>query len=212
MDHYALDVQTRDVSQRAALVRREKMIPAVVYGHSFDNVHLQMDYQTFRRTFEKATFSTIIDLSVDGKDTVPVLVHEVQYHPVTDEIVHVDFYKVNMNEKVTTNITVELVGESEAVKMGAVLNINKQDVEVSCLPADLVHSIEVDISSLVEIGDTIRIADITLPKGIEILDGDEEPVVSAIEEKVEEEEEETTGEEIIEGEEAAEGGDEEKSE
>jgi large subunit ribosomal protein L25 len=215
MDQYALDVQTRDVSQRAALVRREKMIPAVVYGHNFENAHLQMDYQTFRRTFEKATYSTIINLAVDKKDAVPVLVHDVQYHPVSDEIVHVDFYKVNMNEKVTTNIAIEYVGVSEAVKMGAVLNINKQDVEVSCLPADLVHNIEVDISALTEIGDTIRVSDIIVPSGIEILNGEDEPLVSAIEEKIVEEEEVVEGENLegAEGEggeggegEAAEGG------
>lgn len=187
MDQYALDVQARDTAQRAAVVRRNKMIPAVVYGHGFDNLHLQMDYQTFRRTFEKATFSTIINLSLDGKDAIPVLVHDVQYHPVTDEIVHVDFYKVNMNEKVTTHIALEFVGESEAVKLGALLNTAKQDVEVSCLPTALVHNIEVDIAPLAEVGDTIRVGDIVAPEGVEILDNPEEPVVSAIEPKVSEE-------------------------
>lgn len=215
MDQYALDVQTRDLSQRAALIRREKLIPAVVYGHNFENAHLQMDYQTFRRIFEKATYSTIINLAVDGANTVPVLVHQVQYHPVTDEIVHVDFYKVNMNEKVTTHIALEFIGESNAVKLGALLNTNKQEVEVSCLPSDLVHNIEVDLTPLAEIGDIIRVADIIVPEGIEILDGEEEPVVSAIEAKVVEEEEPTediiVGEAGAEGEEGAEGG-EEKSE
>ncbi|MDP2691418.1 MAG: 50S ribosomal protein L25 [bacterium] len=187
MDNIALTAQSRPTDLRARDLRRKKLIPAVVYGQGFENLHLQMDYQTFRRAFEKATYSTIVSLDVKGAKAVPVLVHDVQYHPVTDDIVHVDFYAVRMDKKVTTHIALEFVGASEAVKQGALLNINKHEVEVTCLPGDLVHSIEVDISPLVEVGDIIRIEDIVVPKGIEILDHADEPVVSAMELKVVEE-------------------------
>lgn len=187
MEKVDLAVQPRDMSQRAAVIRRERTIPAVVYGHGIENLHIKMDYQTFRRLFEQATYSTIITLNVEGGESLPVLVHQVQYHPVSDEIVHVDFYKVNMNEKVSTHISLEFVGESDAIKQGALLNTTKHEVEVSCLPADLVHHIEVDISVLKEVGDTIRVGDVTAPQGIEILDNEEDPIVSAIEPKVAEE-------------------------
>lgn len=205
MEKIALAVNPRSTEEKAKWLRREKLIPAEVYGHGFENQHLKIDYQTFRRVFEQATYSTIITLEIEGGQEVPVLVHDVQYHPVTDDIVHIDFYAVRMDEKVTTHIALDFVGESAAVRLGAMLSTNKHDLEVSCLPADLVHNIAVDISVLENVGDTIRVSDIKVPQGIEILDAVEAPVVSAIEPKVIEEEE-PEAEEAAEGEEAGEAG------
>jgi large subunit ribosomal protein L25 len=187
MQKIELPVLVRQTEERAKTLREGKMVPGVVYGHGFQNVHLKMDYQTFRRVFETATFSTLVTLDIDGKQQVPVLIHEVQYDPVTDLITHVDFYAVRMDEKVTTHIAFEFVGASEAVKLGAVLNTNKHQVEVSALPGDLVHTIPVDLTKLEKIGDIIRIKDIVPPKGVEILANPEEPIVSAIELKIIEE-------------------------
>jgi large subunit ribosomal protein L25 len=164
-----------------------KMIPAVVYGHGFETIALKLDYQTFRRAFEQATYSTIVTLNIDDQNQVPVLIHEVQYNPVTDDIIHVDFYAVRMDEKVKTHIAFEFIGVSEAIKLGALMNVTKHEVEVSALPGDLVHTIPVDISTLEKIGDIIRIGQITAPKGVTFLAGAEEPVVSAIELRVIEE-------------------------
>jgi len=186
MEKIALAVLPRSTDDRADRIRKNKMIPGVVYGHGFTNAHVKVDYQTFRRTFEQATYSTLVNLHIDGKD-VPVLIHEVQYDPVSDNIIHVDFHAVRMDEKVETHIALEFVGESEAVRKGAVLNTVKHEVMVSCLPGDLVHSIPVDISSLKEIGDIIRIADIQAPKGVEILASPEDAVISAVELRVVEE-------------------------
>lgn len=192
MEKIQLPVTSRDTSARPAVLRREKQIPAVVYGHGFDNLHLRMDYQTFRRAFEQATYSTIIYLNIEGqKDAVPVLVHDVQYHPVSEEITHVDFYKFRMDEKVTTHIALEFTGTSEAVKQGGILNSAKTELEISCLPTDLVHHIEVDITSLAEIGDSLHVSDIKVPEGIEVLDNPEDTVVSVIEPRVAEEPETT---------------------
>ena len=183
MDKITLPLQPRAETDQARYIRRDNMIPAVVYGHDFKNLHLKVHYQTFRRIFEKATYSTIITLAVEGGGEIPVLVHDVQYDPVTDHIVHIDFYAVRMDEKVTTHIALRFVGVSEAVKLGAILSVNKHELEVSCLPGDLVHNIDVDISVLAKEGDTIRVGDIKAPRGIEILAGADEPVVSAIEPK-----------------------------
>lgn len=187
MQKIELPVLVRQTEERAKALREGKMVPGVVYGHGFENVHLKVDYQTFRRVFEAATFSTLVTLDIDGKKQVPVLIHEVQYDPVTDLITHVDFYAVRMDEKVTTHISLEFVGASEAVKLGAVLNTNKHQVEVSALPGDLVHTIPVDLTKLEKIGDIIRIKDIVPPKGVEILANPEEPIVSAVELKIVEE-------------------------
>lgn len=182
-----LPVLVRQTEERAKALREGKMVPGVVYGHGFQNVHLKVDYQTFRRVFQAATFSTLVTLDIDGKQQVPVLIHEVQYDPVTDLITHVDFYAVRMDEKVATHIALEFIGVSEAVKLGAVLNTNKHQVEVSALPGDLVHTIPVDLTKLEKIGDIIRIKDLVPPKGIEILANPEEPIVSAVELKIIEE-------------------------
>jgi large subunit ribosomal protein L25 len=186
MEKVTLPLQVRSTDDRADYLRKENKIPGVVYGHGFENLHVKVDYQTFRRVFEQATYSTLVSLQADGKD-IPVLIHEVQYHPVTDKIIHIDFYAVRMDQKVTTHIALEFIGISEAVKQGAVLNTVKNEVEVSCLPGDLVHHIQVDISALQQIGDMIRVADMAVPKGIEILTAAEEPIVSAVELKVVEE-------------------------
>lgn len=183
MEKVTLPLQVRSTDDRADYLRKENKIPGVVYGHGFENLHVKVDYQTFRRVFEQATYSTLVSLQADGKD-IPVLIHEVQYHPVTDKIIHIDFYAVRMDQKVTTHIALEFIGVSEAVKQGAVLNTVKHEVEVSCLPGDLVHHIQVDISALQQIGDMIRVADMAVPKGIEILTAAEEPIVSAVELKV----------------------------
>lgn len=216
MEKISLPVQVRS-DDKAAHLRQMNIIPGVVYGHGFTNAHVKVDYQTFRRTFEKATYSTLVNLDIEGKE-VPVLIHEVQYDPITDKITHIDFHAVRMDQKVETHIAIEFTGASEAVKLGALLNIVKHEVPVSCLPGDLVHNIQVDITPLVNVGDIIRVADIIVPKGIEILASAEEPVVSAIELKVVEEApvEATPAVEgaaaPAEGEEGAEGGGAEKKE
>lgn len=182
-----LSAELRTNTERANRLRLSKMIPAVVYGHGFETMALKLDYQTFRRAFEQATYSTIVSLNIHGQKELPVLIHDVQYNPVTDAITHVDFYAVRMDEKVKTHIAFEFIGVSEAIKLGALMNVTKHEVEVSALPGDLVHTIPVDISSLEKIGDIIRIGQIKAPKGIEFLAGAEEPVVSAIELRVIEE-------------------------
>jgi len=186
MEKMTLPVQVRTLDEKPAHLRQNHLIPGVIYGKGFENMHVKVDYQTFRRTFEQATYSTLVGLDVGGKE-VPVLIQEVQYDPLSDNITHIDFHAVRMDEKVSTHIAIEFIGDSEAVKLGAVLNTLKNEVEVSALPGDLVHTIQVDISALKEVGDIIRIADLTPPPGVEILANPEEPLVSAVELKVVEE-------------------------
>ena len=187
MDAVDLPVSLRSSEERSRQLRLGNMLPAVVYGQGRQTVSLKMPYQQFRRIFEKAAFSTLLNLDIGNQEKIPVLVHEVQYDPVTDQISHVDFYAVRMDQKVTTHVALEFTGVSQAVKLGALLQTVHHEVKISCLPKDLIHSIAVDLSVLQKIGDVIRVKDLKAPSGVEILTSLEEPVVSAIELKIVEE-------------------------
>jgi large subunit ribosomal protein L25 len=131
----------------------------------------------------------LIDLVIADETSVKVIVKEVQKHPFKNVIYNVDFHQVDMSQKITTEIPLEFVGESRAKKeQGALIMQNLDTVEVECLPADLVNSIEVDLSSLNDFGDSIHVKDLKVPAGMEILQELDEVVVSAIEPQEEEEE------------------------
>lgn len=201
METVALPVERRNQEATAKQLRWENKIPAVLYGHGKENLHLQIDYQTFRRAFNQAGQSTIIDMAISGQPNEKVLVQDIQYHPVTDEITHVDFVFVRMDEKITTNIPLEFVGQSQAIKeMAGMLDIKKHEIEVKCLPGALVSLIEVDISSLVDFNAVIHVADLSIPEGIEVLHESEEAIVTVIPPRVEEQDAAPVAEGEVEGE------------
>ncbi len=188
MDTIELEAQTRDKGAKSKDLLKEKFIPAEYYGRGVENKSLQMDYQTFRRAFNKAGTNTIIDLKIDGK-AHKVLVHDVQYNPVADTFTHVDFINVKMDQEIHTKIPLEFVGTSIAVKdFSGTLMSHLEEVEVKCLPKDLVHSIEVSIEPLVDFHTNIRVKDLIVPPGMTILNEPEDVVVTAMAPRVEEEE------------------------
>jgi large subunit ribosomal protein L25 len=159
MEKLALNSVIRDLAVKPADVRANKMVPAVVYGHSLAPVHLSVSNSDFLRTFRKSGYTHLVDLTVDGKKHT-VLVHEVQKHPVTGNFLHVDFFAVSMKEKIHVAIPVKLIGKSQAALEGAQIEQNLHQIDVKVLPADLVDSFEVDIEKLVKIGDSIHVSDI----------------------------------------------------
>ncbi len=179
MESTVLHVAERDLAKKAKTYRQEKQIPAVFYGHDKAPRHLTMEYEEFRKLFSKAGKSTLLDLDFGSGSKEKVLVHDIQYHPVSDDITHVDFYAVKMKEKITTEIPLEFIGESNAVKnFGGILETVLDTVEVRCLPGDLVSQIEVDITVLETIGDTIHVSDLKIPAGLEVLTDSELSVAS----------------------------------
>ncbi|MEK7135055.1 MAG: 50S ribosomal protein L25, partial [Patescibacteria group bacterium] len=119
-------------------------------------------------------------LFVGGK-AKNVLIHDVSRDPTTEEISHVDFYEVNMEEKITTKVSLVFVGEAPAVSdLSGILVKAKQELEIRALPADLPHQIEVDISQLKTFDDNILVKDIKLPKNVEILENIETSVATVI--------------------------------
>lgn len=168
---FQLSAATRTKIAKAAKHLREVLkVPAVVYGRGIENKSIEVDLAPFRKVYSAAGESSLVDLSIDGGAPVKVLIHDIQVDPLRGEVTHIDFLQVNMNEKLTTEIAIEFVKESAAVKaLGGTLVKNMDHIEVKCLPGDLVHAIEVDISKLATFEDVIRVKDITPPAGIEFL-------------------------------------------
>lgn len=162
-------------------LRNEGLVPAVVYGREVDPVMVTINRKIFKKVYSEAGTSALIDLKIGDDSSFKVLAHDVQIHPVSSEPLHVDFYKVKMDEEIKTEIPLEFYGESEAVEtMDGSLMTNRDNVEVECLPSALVGEIKVDISVLKTFDNTITVADLKVPAGIKILT-DPEEVIALVE-------------------------------
>jgi len=163
------------------------MVPAVLYGPGLDNILLQVDKKIFDKVFKEAG-ETLISLKV-GDKTYSVLIYDVQKHPFTSELVHVDFYQPNLKEEVETEVPLEIEGEAPAVKnLGGTMITNVKELSIKALPKDLPSKIKVDVSGLQTFDDFVLAKDIKLPRGVTMLANPEEIVVQVVEpEKVEEE-------------------------
>lgn len=171
--------------------KKEKLdkdsLAAVLYGNGIEAQSLKLKAADFIKVFATAGESNLIKLSI-GTETVNVLVKSLQKNPLKNFINHVDFYQVNMKEKVNTEIPLHFVGESKVVKeMGGMLNKEINEIEVECLPSDLVDHIDVDISGINDFDDVIKISDLNIPKGLEISADAETIVAMVMRPKVEEE-------------------------
>jgi large subunit ribosomal protein L25 len=185
---FSIKAKKREISENLATMRKAGEIPAVFYGMGKDSTPISISNIEFKKVWHKAGESTTVAIEVDGKK-IDTLIHEVQTHPVTDEPIHVDFLAIDMNKKIKVNVPIEFEGVSPAVKSGTG-NLVKvlHEVEVEALPADLPHSLSVDISSLVDTQSQITVADIKLPKGVAVTANPTDVVASIIEQKEEKEE------------------------
>lgn len=181
----------QDLGKKSTHVREAGKIPAVVYGHKINNLNLELNYVEFEKVLSAAGESTIIDVAVGNQEPLKAIISEVQYEPAKGRILHVDLHQINMKEKINANVPIKFVGESRAVKEeDGVLVHNISEVEIRCLPADLLHEIIVDVSKLNSFDDTIEIKDLNIPASVEILHHQPEDVVALAakhrEEKIEE--------------------------
>lgn len=161
------------------VLRREGFIPAELYGHGINNVHLSVPSRDFAKVFKEAGTNTVVNLLVDGRKQ-PVLIHDVAKDFLTDEVAHVDFYQVRMDEKLKAKIPLEFTGESPAVKEKAgILNKAMTEIEIIALPSDLPRRLSVDLSGLVDLNQSIYVRDIKIPKGVEVLVDPETVIVTA---------------------------------
>ncbi|MEA3248983.1 MAG: 50S ribosomal protein L25 [Patescibacteria group bacterium] len=189
METLTLNATIREVTgNQVKALRREGQVPAIVYGAGMDNLNVSLEAREIKKMYSEIGESALVDLVIDGKKPVKILIQSVQYHPVRHEIIHVDLRAVKMDEKIEAFIEFDFVGEAPAVKAhGAIFIRNMDGINVKCLPTDLVQSIEVDLDMLKEFGDTISVGDITPPSGIEFLAEATESIALASEPRVEEE-------------------------
>jgi len=146
------------------------MVPGVLYGPDRESVPVSVQSLAFDRLFSEAGSSALVDATYNNEAPVKVLIQDVQLDPVTDRPVHVDFRQIKMGEKMSFTVPVEFIGESEAVEaLSGTLVKNITDVEINCLPKDLVATLEVDLAKLATFEDALTVADLSVPEGIEIL-------------------------------------------
>lgn len=163
MDRISLKAEERTIlGKKVKVLRKEGKIPAHVFGKGIDTEHISVDGKNFLKTFIEAGETGLVDLKISDDKIRPVLIRDVQYDPVTSQPLHIDFYQVNLKEKVTVPVPIILTGEEpETVHSGeAVVLQTLNEVEVAALPTDLVENIEVDISKLKNIDDAITIKEL----------------------------------------------------
>jgi len=197
------------LGKRSRRLLREGKLPAIVYGHNTEATPITLDRLEFQKVFVKSGRTHLVDLVLDGGRTEKVLVREIQTHPRQLGPIHVDFYQVNLQEKIEVEVPVRLTGESAPVKRGdADILQPLHAIRVECLPSDIPASFEVDITPLEEIEMELRVADLTVPKGVSLLVDAEELVVKIVHKRELKVEEEIPAAEAVvpaEGEAAAEG-------
>lgn len=168
-------------------LRDEGLIPAELYGHGTDNLHLTVAEKEFNKVFKEAGESTVVVLKTDSQGDRNVLIHDIQEDPLTGMVMHVDFYEVRMDEKLTATVPLRFIGEAPAVKeKEGVLVRAIQELEVEALPADLPPEIEVDLAKLDDIGASIRVSDLAVSDKVKILVDAETVVVTVVPPVVEE--------------------------
>ena len=159
-------------------LRKKGIIPAVVYGGKDGTTPIELNRKDFSKVLKSAGETTLVKLFV-GEKAKNVLIHDVNRDTMTEEVKHVDFYEVNMEEKITTKVPLIFIGEAPAVSdLGGILVKAMQELEIRALPADLPHQIEVDISQLATFDDNILVKDIKLPKNVETVEHGETSVAA----------------------------------
>lgn len=181
------------VGKKVQGLRREGMLPAVVYGRQIEPFPILMVYKETSKLLERTGSSALVVLEINGEKYFSI-VRDRQRDPLTGRIQHVDFQAVSLTEKVRTEVRVHFIGESPAVEnyLGILLP-NLESLEIECLPGSLPDHIDVDLSALKEIGDSIVVRDLNLPAGVEVLTNLDDVVVvvaapqaeEVVEEKVE---------------------------
>lgn len=188
MTKIQLKSKMRDViGKKVKQFRKDGLVPAVVYGHKKAARNIWINLLDLKKTYSKAGESTLIELEVDGKN-VNALIHDVQVEPMSRNFCHVDFFEVNMNEKIEADVPLDFVGESEAIKaLGGMLLKNADAIQVSCLPGDLMSKIEVDISAIKTFDDHIKVKDLKISDKVKVLSDMEMVVAGVVPPRTEEE-------------------------
>lgn len=188
MENFTLNSELRDDAGKGAArkFRAEGRVPAVLYGHKESVVSLTVDEAEMRAILHAHPDSAIIDLTVAGGDKVNALVREVQRHPASGKLLHIDFQRISLDEKVRVDVEVSLLGEPIGVKeQGGMIEHGTRSVTVLCLPREIPESITVEVAEL-KIGDAIKIKDVKERYSqLEFIDDEESTLAAVVPPRVE---------------------------
>jgi large subunit ribosomal protein L25 len=202
-----LTAEHREVTGKAVnRMRKEGRLPAVVFGHGLESASLSLDTHDFEQLRKHAGQNALIDLSVDGSKTTPVLVQHVQIHPVNRRPLHVDLFAVRMTEELIVDVPLIASGESSAVtQLGGTLLHPTEHLRVKALPDHLPQSISYSIESLTDFDSAVKVSDLEIPGDVTLLTDPDEVIATVQRPRIEVEEVPEAEEEAAEGEEGAEG-------
>jgi len=179
--NYSLNVQPRtQLGSQAKKVRSEGYVPGVVYGQGNDAQALQCNERDLMRLLRDGGGHQLIELNGLGKKSMHVLLREMQQDPARRNVLHVDFYEVQMGVVVRTEASINFVGESPAIKAGAILIHHLDNIEIECLPRDIPDGFVVDLAMLKTEEDVVRISDLAIPEGITILNAESGDVIASV--------------------------------
>ncbi len=195
MERVKLAARLRDGrgTKDAKALRAAGDVPGVIYSATSETESIVVSVRDLRHALSAAGVHSVFDVSIDGKTDRPVLIKEFQLDPVRDRVIHVDLHEIRLDQKINTSIPVHIEGHAEGVNMGGALSQPTHEVHVEALPADLVEAITVDVSEL-EIGQSIRLSDVTPPTGVTFTDDLEGTILATIAAPVSEEELKTESE------------------
>ncbi len=181
-----LKVSLRQLTgKKVKKLRNQGVVPASIYGADFKSQAVSVNFEDFIKIYKVVKETGIVYLDLEGKE-IPALIKNVQKHPINDQIFHVDFRKVDLKNKIVTEVPIKIVGESPAVKnLGGVLLTQAETILVEALPKDIPQEIEVDISSLREIGQEIKVGDLANSEKYQVKTNAEKVVVSVVAHKEE---------------------------
>ncbi|MCL4366534.1 50S ribosomal protein L25 [Patescibacteria group bacterium] len=181
MDRLSLKAEERKIlGKKVKSLRKNGQLPAHVFGKGLETESVSVDGKTFLKIFKEAGETGLIDLKIGAEKVKPVLIRGVQYDPVSDQLIHIDFYQVNLAQKVKVAVPLILIGEQpESVHLGETIVLQTlQELEVEALPTDLIENIEIDITSLKNIDDAITVGQLQFDRSkLTIFAQDDEIVV-----------------------------------
>jgi len=171
MEQARLQVQARKGKGKGAAraTRRAGLVPGIIYGHKLEPMLIQFPQQRLHRLLSLGGENVLINMDIDNSGTETVMLKEVQVDPVTRMILHADFVRVSLEERVTTHVPITLVGSAAGVSIGGILEFLHRELRVECQVGQIPEHVELDVSSL-GIGDQIRVGDLKLAEGVTILD------------------------------------------
>ena len=179
------------LGKRVKQLRRAGLVPGNVYGRGQESQAIQTELTEIRRVFGEVDRNAVVSMSIDGAtDTIPVVLREIQRHPVTRSVLHLDFYQVDLTRAIHSDARLVLVGDAEAVSKGGTVVQSLEHITLEALPASMPSVIEVEITPLDEFGHSVLVRDLDLPEGVTAVTDGAVAVATALAPRVTEEEEE----------------------